>query len=149
MVSVQDILTKIADIMVADLKAAAIDAKVPPNSNLIKSIRPSVGTNTITIYANDYLKFVESGRKPNQKGVPVKVLKEWILRYNIAQKMNWKGTTLQLAYTIQKSIKRKGIKGKPLTLKAINKTEETINNYLDNTLSNSIETELQRIFSFQ
>tara|TARA_R110001632_G_scaffold194768_1_gene316232 strand:- start:171 stop:650 length:480 start_codon:yes stop_codon:yes gene_type:complete len=91
--------------------------------NLIKSLDTRVlktgfGTSyTLKILAEEYLKYVESGRKAGSKAPPVEPIKEWARA---------KGIPEGLAFPIAKSIGEKGIKPLDVTNKAFDTVSKNI-----------------------
>lgn len=66
----------------------------------------------IEILVPDYFKFIESGRKPKAKKVPIQALIRWAKKNNITN-------VNRAVWAIQQSIYNKGIKPKPSYKKAI------------------------------
>lgn len=77
------------------------------DSNLYKDLKVEVNENSdiFKVLYNDYLEYIESGRKPKAKKVPIKNIIEWCKRKGI-------GSDNNTAYAIQQSIYMKGIKPK-------------------------------------
>lgn len=83
---------------------------VKANSDLAKSVNWVVAENGIKMQVASYYPYVSGGRKASIRKVPVKDLLVWIKKYNIKPRQ---GQTLnQLAFAIQTSIYKKGIKAK-------------------------------------
>lgn len=73
---------------------------------------------TISTHALFYAKFVNAGRKPGTKGVPIDVLVEWIRR----KRLNMEGKRERsVAFAMQRSIRDKGIKPSRFIDKSIDK----------------------------
>lgn len=77
------------------------------DSNLYKDLKVEVNENSdiFKVLYNDYLEYIELGRKPKAKKVPIKDIIEWCKRKGI-------GSDNNTAYAIQQSIYMKGIKPK-------------------------------------
>ena len=77
------------------------------DSNLYKDLKVEVNENSdiFKVLYNDYLEYIEEGRKPKAKKVPIKNIIEWCKRKGI-------GSDNNTAYAIQQSIYMKGIKPK-------------------------------------
>jgi len=62
----------------------------------------------------DYFKYVNEGRRPNVKRVPIKALLDWIkirgVRFRTERGRFARGSNLQMAFAIQKNIYKYGIK---------------------------------------
>ena len=93
------------------------------SGDLIRSLDTRVlktgfGTSyTLKILAEEYLKYVESGRKPNSKAPPIEPIKKWTRD---------KGIPEGLAYPIAKSIGIKGIKPVDVIAKAFDEVTRSI-----------------------
>lgn len=95
-------------------KGSGLADKISSGS-LYNSIKVVDGEDYIGIEMEDYGKFVQSGRPKGKKGVPISALITWIKLNNITGK-NKKGKRLkpeQLAFAIQKTIKKFGIPSQP------------------------------------
>jgi hypothetical protein len=83
---------------------------VKANSDLAKSVKYYVTKDGIQMEVAAYYPYVSSGRRPNIRRVPIKDLIPWIKQYGIRPR---NGQTInQLAFAIQTSIYKRGIKGK-------------------------------------
>lgn len=83
---------------------------VKENSNLSKSIEYVSNADGIQMIAASYYPYVSAGRKANIKRVPIQYLITWIKQYGIRPRS---GQSInQLAYAIQTSIYKRGIKAK-------------------------------------
>ena len=111
---------------------------------LIESIGYMVGgdksSQFVELIAEDYLYFVDQGRKPGNKGIPLSELKKW---------MSIRGIEDKYSYAINNNIKKYGIKGihflDNLLIqleadfeKEANKFSEQFENELDKQLKNVI-----------
>ena len=77
------------------------------DSNLYKDLKVEVNDSSdiFKVLYNDYLEYIELGRKPKTKKVPINDLRDWAKRKNI-------NTDNSILYAIQQSIYKKGIKPK-------------------------------------
>lgn len=73
---------------------------------------------TISTQALYYAKFVNAGRKPGTKGVPIDVLVEWIRRKRLSMEGKRERS---VAFAMQRSIRDKGIKPSRFIDKSIDK----------------------------
>lgn len=78
------------------------------SSSLYDSIKVYSKPDEFAIEMNKYGRFVQSGRFPNDKGVPINALLQWIDDRRITPK---DGNKLGLAFAIQTNIKKFGIRG--------------------------------------
>lgn len=120
-----------------------INAKVGRNtladSRLHNTSKVEVKDFTFTLLYNDYLEFIESGRKPKARKVPIDALRDWARRKGLP-------TNNSVLYAIQQSIYIKGIPPRPL----INPFTEEIDNQWNEwseQLFNAITSVLDDIFN--
>lgn len=104
--AIDGLMKQLKDITVMTLKKSG----VKENSNLAKSIQYVTNKDGVQMLAASYYPYVSAGRKANIKRVPIADLIQWIKQYNIRPRP---GQTInQLAYAIQTSIYKRGIKAK-------------------------------------
>lgn len=130
---------KIVDQLVSNGKLAS--------SNLLNSITHQVnetlqGVEVVGTMIH-YGRFVESGRKVGAKGVPVQVLMEWIRTKGIESDLT---KSRSIAFAMQKTIKRKGIKPLPFIENAIRESVATADRLANDAMTEDIERELDIIF---
>jgi hypothetical protein len=86
------------------------------SGNLYQSIDvDTILDDGIYIYMDEYSRFVQSGRLPGEKGVPISVLEKWIKDRGLSGK-NKKGKKISdrsFAFAIQTNIKKFGIPTQP------------------------------------
>ncbi|WP_289110206.1 hypothetical protein [uncultured Alistipes sp.] len=100
---------------------------------------------TISAQALYYAKFVNAGRKPGTKGVPINVLVEWIRR----RRLNMEGKRERsVAFAMQRSIRDKGIKPSRFIDKSIDKfyKSKRLENKIERFMEEYAEEQLQTIF---
>lgn len=99
----KEILQIMEDVMSSDV---GINKKTGTNtligSDLIKSIEGKYTIPTIYVMVNDYIDYIESGRKPFARKVPIKELRKWASKKGI-------GSDNKTLYAIQQSIYKNGI----------------------------------------
>ena len=101
---------------------------------------------TISAQALYYAKFVNAGRKPGTKGVPINVLVEWIRR----KRLNMEGKRERsVAFAMQRSIRDKGIKPSRFMDKSIDKFNKSkrLENKIERFMEEYAEEQLQTIFN--
>ncbi len=101
---------------------------------------------TISAQALYYAKFVNAGRKPGTKGVPINVLVEWIRR----RRLNMEGKRERsVAFAMQRSIRDKGIKPSRFIDKSIDKFNKSkrLENKIERFMEEYAEEQLQTIFN--
>lgn len=125
------------------LKLAGKDA----TGRLIKSIRPDVITDSngvdIVIEAEQYLDYVDAGRRPGGKKVPISALQQWVQIRGLQPRA---GMTVEaLPWVIQNSIWRKGIPATnviPKTISAMQQNTRAIA-LLEEAIATHIETQIE------
>lgn len=101
---------------------------------------------TISTQALHYAKFVNAGRKPGTKGVPIDALVEWIRR----KRLNMEGKRERsVAFAMQRSIRKKGIKPSRFIDKSIDKFNKSkrLENNIERFLDEYAEERLKTIFN--
>ncbi len=116
------------------------------NSNVLNDMITTVKDNKLTISLYKYIGAIETGRPIGYKGVPTDVLIKWIKRNNIKPRSYKKGkkgqfvkvtpTSInQLAFLIQRGIKKNGIKPRPFISRAYSSTVSLFNARIDNYIN--------------
>lgn len=95
--------------------------------------------NIFTLYYNDYLQYIETGRKPYTKKVPIVALFEWMKRKHISN-------DVRVAYAIQQSIYVNGITARPLLEPFEGELDRIIDEWLDR-IFNAIVEQLNTYFN--
>lgn len=142
-----EILEELALILKNDLEIALVDEDRGGGA-LQKSIdvvvREKIGGMEIVGQMLYYGKFVDQGRRPGAKGVPIDALISFIRRRKISipgQKER------QTAFMIQRSIKKKGIKPTHFITKTISDNEKNIEQYITEALGSLVDVRLDHIFT--
>jgi len=115
----------------------------------------------IHIYMQDYYKYVNEGRRANLKGPPIMALAKWVkdksLSLNDVKGKNRAAKIMNLAFMIQRSIKKNGIPAPgsnkfSKTGKRVNFIEETLkriegklNAMIENALFGEFEIKMNKI----
>ena len=102
-------------------------------SDVSASVEWQYRENIFVLIANDYFRYIDSGRKPKARKVPVEALIKWIKKKNITPR---KGQSVNsLAFAIQQSIYKVGIKARKFIDPVIGLTIETLSEELAVSLS--------------
>ena len=98
------------DTMTKAVRIVMVKRGIERNSDLIKSVEYKFVNGSFVMLANDYFEYASTGRRARARKVPIKDLLSWIKQYGIrpraGQDIN------QLAFAIQSSIYKNGIKKK-------------------------------------
>lgn len=124
MIEIKKIQKALLTQLLAETKQIMLMRGVDTRSNLVRSAEWEYEKNAFTLFANDYFKWVDSGRKPLARKVPIMALIPWLRKNNIRPSMGQ--TYTSLAYAIQQSIYKLGIKGKLYTSAIIDESMEMI-----------------------
>ena len=92
------------------------------------------------LFYNDYLQYVEEGRKPRARKVPIRPLIDWMKR-------NFISDDVRVAYAIRESIYKLGIPARPLLEPFGNMLDERFEEKIYDEIFNTIITELDKYFN--
>ena len=124
---------------VAELTQQLISADKVASGQLINSldyeVLETVNGLVLKIIADDYLKFVDEGRRPGKRP-PQRAILKWIENRNIKIK---KQTPAQTAFIISRSIGKKGIK----PTNVLKKTQQAIFRNIQTLINKGIEIDIQ------
>jgi len=116
------------------------------NTDLIDSIEWRYKDDAFVLVANDYFKYIDSGRRPRARKVPVEYLIKWMRKKGIKPR---RGQTINsLAYAIQNGIYKAGIRAKKLLDPIINVTMDILAIYIAEDLSFQIADEIAEMMTF-
>lgn len=111
------------------------------NTKIAKDMKVQYSSNSLVLYIYDYIKYIESGRRPKTKRVPISVLISWAKSKNIS-------LTNSELYAIQNSIYNKGIRPKPNLLARIEQEyNKSFNKYYNSVLEPDIELQVETIIT--
>ena len=132
----EDVFNITADIMASNLmlNKKGINTIVP-DSNIFKEMKAKASGNiVIELLLNNYVKYIESGRKKGSKFPPIEAIRQW------AKNKLGKEDNLTI-YKIRSAIVRDGIKPRPFMYKVF----ETIDKKWDGEWSSELFQELTKI----
>ena len=131
------------------VQAVLIKNGVDKRSDLVKSIEWTTQNGVFVMLANDYYEYVSTGRRPRARKVPIMPLIQWIKDKRIKGRNKRTGrfiTNNSLAFAIQTSIYKTGIKGKNY----INEVEEVVADLSEIRMADGLEelllTEIDKTF---
>lgn len=108
-------------------------------SDLYKSIEFTYSNDQFVLLANDYFNNVAYGRQPRARLVPVEDLIKWMKKKGIAPR---NGSYNSVAFAIQQSIYRNGIKARPFVNPIVDITTDIISEDIATVLSEQIAVEI-------
>lgn len=132
----EDVMNITADIMASNLmlNKKGINT-IAPNSDIFKDMYAKASGNImIELLLNNYVEYIESGRKAGSKKPPIEAIRKW------AKKKLGKEDNLTI-YKIRSAIVRDGIKPRPFMYKVF----ETIDNKWEGEWSSDLFNELTKI----
>jgi hypothetical protein len=114
--------------------------KTIASGNLLNSIKFDIsktgdGNAIISIEANEYIVYVDKGRKPG-KYAPLKALEAWVKQKGIATD---KKKVTAIAFAINNKIKKQGIKPKPILEKAYSNGLPMYNKIIDEVMNKDLD----------
>ena len=133
----KDVMNITADIMASSVMVNNKVGRntIAPNSDIFKEMYAKASGNiVIELLLNDYVQYIESGRKKGSKFPPIEAIREW------AKKKLGKTDNLTI-YKIRSAIVRDGIKPRPFMYKVL----ETIDKKWDGEWSSELFQELTKI----
>lgn len=139
---IQDLLTELREITIQSMAASGVKS----TSDLSKSVQWYYTKDGVAMKVAEYYPWVSDGHKVVRRAgvskVPVDALIEWIKKRNIIP--TGKKTINQLAFAIQTSIYKRGIKSKlPTKGKGYaDKVAENVADYTAEELANYLATEI-------
>lgn len=141
-------LHQIATFLKADVKQQLIDDGHRATGDLVNSINTAIikGVDSWVIEGSmlKYGEYVIRGREAGAKGVPIDALVKWIENKNFSDGII---STRGLAFVIQKSIKKKGIKPSDFIDKVFEKDRDLIGRKLDNAVFNALDASLRNLIT--
>ena len=132
----EDVMNITADIMASNLMVNKKGINtIAPDSKIFKEMKAKASGNiVIELLLNDYVKYIESGRKKGSKFPPIEAIRQW------AKNKLGKQDNLTI-YKIRSAIVRDGIKPRPFMYKVL----ETIDKKWDGEWSSDLFQELTKI----
>ena len=133
----EDVMNITADIMASSM---LVNDKVgrntiAPDSNIFKEMYAKASGNiVIQLLLNDYVQYIESGRKAGSKFPPIQPIVQWAKKRNIP-------TDNSTIFLIRRAIAEDGIRPRPFMYKVL----ETIDKKWDGEWSSDLFQELTKI----
>ena len=132
----EDVMNITADIMASNLmlNKKGINT-IAPNSDIFKQMYAKASGNiVIQLLLNDYVQYIESGRKAGSKFPPIQPIVQWAKKRNIP-------TDNSTIFLIRRAIAEDGIRPRPFMYKVL----ETIDKKWDGEWSSDLFNELTKI----
>ena len=129
---------------------------LPRNSRLVEGLKYELVEEGglpvgISVLAPDYATYVDAGRRPFARKVPISALIEWIKRRRLQQRFKGrKGKFIsinQIAFTIQNSIYKRGITRRPFLAEGLLAGEERMSLLLDKDFLDVITKDLVEFYN--
>jgi len=121
---IQELLEAIAETYVENVKTEMIAVGLQ-DSDIIEEVTYKINGYTIELIIPEYYKYIESGRKPFAKRVPIIPLLKWMIKKGIA-----KGKENKVVWAIREAIFKRGIRPRPFLQNAIDSTEAEVKELL-------------------
>ena len=132
----EDVMNITADIMSSNLMVNKKGINtIAPDSNIFKEMKAKASGNiVIELLLNDYVQYIESGRKKGSKFPPIEAIRQWAKKRGIK-------TDNSTMFLIRRAIAEDGIKPRPFMYKVLN----TIDKKWDGEWSSELFQELTKI----
>ena len=133
----EDVMNITADIMASSVMVNNKVGRntIAPNSNIFKEMYAKASGNiVIELLLNDYVQYIESGRKAGSKFPPLEPIVQWAKKRGIK-------TDNSTMFLIRRAIAEDGIKPRPFMYKVL----ETIDKKWDGEWSSELFQELTKI----
>lgn len=141
-------LYTIATYLREDIKKRLIDDGHTATGELVDSIRTAVSREISMYVINGYMAkqgvFIISGRSAGAKGVPIDALMKWIENKGFSDGIKY---TKGIAFAIQKSIKKKGIKPNDFIGKSFDENRLFIGNRLMDAVSEQMHLSITNMIN--
>lgn len=131
-----EIIESFKDQLEKAARQSLISRGVEKNSDLVKTLEFKEQGGAFSMIVNDYYQYVSTGRRPRARKVPIMDLVKWIKDEGIRPRPNQ--SINQLAFAIQTSIFKNGIKGKNFIENVI----ETVSDVAEVQMADALEQEL-------
>lgn len=119
------------------VKQAWIASGLKPNAEILKTIESKVDNNNqLSIYAAEYAKYIDSGRKKRAKKIPISALIQFIKKNSISADISIN----KLAFMIQNAIYLNGIQAKNI----IDQGKTPIINFSTKELTTKIQSLIEQ-----
>ena len=139
------ILNKLLNDIISLYREELTTGNINSSGTLYNSLRSQINENEGSLILQDYWKYVESGRKPG-RFPNINSIKEWIKQKPIIPN-SYSGklpTTDQLTFLIARKIANKGIVGKEILQKALERLDTTI---IDTETTKDINNQLNIVLN--
>lgn len=150
MLSTDEIIKEFTDELTKATRFVMVNAGVDKNSDLVKSVRwEQQAEGVFIMLANDYYEYVSTGRKPRARKVPIFALVQWIKNIKLKGRNKKTGRFISdnsLAFAIQASIFKHGIKGKNYITEVDNIVGDITELKLAEGLEDALAKEIDKTF---
>jgi len=141
-------LRQISLFLQEDIKQILIDDGHTASGDLVRSIKNVVKQelNSFVIEGSMFIQgqFIIQGRKKGLKGIPLDALIDWVRQKNFVQGIT---KTRSVAFAIQKSIKKKGIKPDDFIEKAFNKNIGRIESRINDSVEEALDLSIKNLIT--
>lgn len=129
-------LTAIAVGLKAALKQRMAAVRLS-GSNLERTMDVKVTNDRLELFLADYWRYLEDGRRPLSRKVPIDALLKWVKRAGLT--LTPGQSNISLAYAVQQSIYKRGLKPRPFFQKAVDDVESLIDSSITALLSDAFD----------
>ena len=126
--------------------------KLLPKGGFVQSVAVEPSYDGFKIKVGEQAQYMDTGRKPGGKKVPIDALIAWIKRYRVGQRDKKTGkfskrkmSINSLAFAIQMAIYKRGIKSRRFIEETLKYAEDLVKSYIEETLIPDILTSVEFI----
>ncbi len=148
----QELAALIKAFMITEAERGGTHRFRKDSSGIVGNTKVSFNTDGVEIKTTKYAQFLDAGRKPGGKKVPISVLIAWVKRYRVGGRNSRSGkfkknvSVNSVAYAIQNAIHRNGIKARPFLTKTVAFAEQVVADAIDNIIIPDIITIIEFAF---
>lgn len=139
MMDVEPLVRRALEAVAAGLKAALmaeLGKQRLSTSELAKGLKVEVEDDELSLFVADYAAYIEGGRKALARRVPINVILTWIKQKGIS---SGHYSTLSLAFAIQTSIYKHGLKPRPFVAPALDRIEQLTEDAVTDLLNDAFD----------
>lgn len=129
-------LTAIAVALKAALKQRMAAVRLN-GSKLERTLDVKVTNNKLELFLGDYWRYLEDGRRPLSRKVPIDALLKWIKRAGLT--LTPGQSNISLAYAVQRAIYKRGLKPRPFFALAVGDVEAVIDTSVTELLGSAFD----------
>ena len=151
-INIDEVYDAVIEVLYADIiKIILTKTGLTNDSSLVQSVNIVRDVNGLLVQMNDYAFYLDRGRKskrqqPSIKAVPYNVILRWVIKNKIHLKFN--KSARQVAFVIQKSILKKGIRPRNFLNDIVKQLENVTGFVSEKEIVKQLENSMDNLFDF-